>query len=95
MAKAVTSTSLRHRGRVEYIMSLEPLHVNPEAIVSAVGAIVCIGHRHWVALRYVDGKIWFLDSQEAHPKIYSWTTYATFIKENLGAFYIDFAPDVS
>ena len=76
-------------------MRLEPLHVNPEAIVAAVGAIVNIGNRHWVALRSIDGKVWFLDSQEARPKVYSWTTYAAFIKENRGAFCIDFAPEVS
>ena len=45
-------------GRVEYVMFLEPLHVNPFALRSATGALVNVADRHWVALRWLGEQVW-------------------------------------
>ena len=46
MAHAVSTTSMRHADRIEYTMLLEPLHANPDALHTSVGAVVNIGNRH-------------------------------------------------
>ena len=95
MAHAVTTTSMRHSGRVEYQLSLQPLHVNPSILHSSVGAVVNIHNTHWVALRSVEGKVWFLDGQELAPKLLTETEYKTFIREHKEAYPIQLAEDMS
>ncbi len=40
IANAVTTVSMRKAGRVEYILSLEPLHKSPQVIHNCTGAVV-------------------------------------------------------
>ena len=86
MSKAVDTTSMRHAGRVEYKISLEPLHVNPSTLRDCVGAVVNIRNRHWVALRYDAGVTWLLDSQEHGPQVLSEAEYKAFIRKYKNAF---------
>jgi len=79
LGEAVNATSMRRVGRVEYIMSLQQLSVNPSILRSCVGAVVNVCNRHWVALRYDAGVIWLLDSQEHRPQALSETEYKAFI----------------
>ena len=57
------STSLRRSGIMEYVMSLEPLHMNPERLHCVVGAVVNVGGNYWVTLRSVKGQVLKIDSQ--------------------------------
>ena len=86
LGEAVTATSMRHAGRVEYTMSLQPLKVNPSILRDCVGAVVNICNRHWVALRYNAGVTWLLDSQEQGPQILSEAEYKTFIRRHEHAY---------
>jgi len=82
MACAVTATSLRKAGRVEFVMKLEPLHVCPERLHSAIGAVVNVGGSHWVALRSIGGQVWRLDSQAGAPQPLSAGEYKSFASKH-------------
>ena len=86
VAALVELTSMHHADRVEYRVSLEPLHVNPAIIRGCVGAVVNIRNRHWVAPRCDGGHIWLLDSQEHGPLILSEAAYKAFIRRHKNAF---------
>ena len=94
LACAVTSTSLRRAGRVEYVMSLEPLHVKPERLHSASGAVVNVGGSHWVALRSIGGQIWRLDSLAGAPQSLSAREYTSFVSRH-PSFVVEHAKDMS
>ena len=94
MALAVTSTSLRHSGIVEYVMSLEPLHLKPERLHGAVGAVVNVDGRHWVALRSVKGQVLKIDSQAGAPRPLTSAEYKAFIFKH-ASFLIEHAKDMS
>ena len=89
LAKALHTTSLRRYERAQYVWQLEPLRVHPHALEHAVGAVVNIDNRHWVALRLVDKQVWLLDSQNPAPAPIAWTEYLSFIREHVGAFRIE------
>ena len=72
-------------------MSLEPLYVDSMALRSAVGAIVNVRNRHWVALRFIDEQVWLLDSQNAAPVPLSWAMYESFIRQHRAAYRINVA----
>jgi len=91
MAQAVTTTSLTKHNRVEYAMTLEPLHVNPTTLQTSIGAVVNIGNVHWVALRWFEGQVWLLDSREPPPKALSWDEYLSFIRRYRDAYPIAYA----
>ena len=93
LACAVTSTSLRRAGHVEYVMNLEPLHVKPERLHSAIGAVVNVGGCHWVALRSIRGQIWRLDSLAGAPQSLSDREYTSFVSRH-PSFAIDKAEDM-
>ena len=82
MACAVTATSLHEAGRVEFVMKLEPLHLHPERIHSAIGAVVNVGGSHWVALRSIGGQVWRLDSQAGAPQPLSAGEYKSFASKH-------------
>ena len=94
MALAVTSTSLRRAGCVEYVMSLEPLHLKPERLHCGVGAVVNVDGRHWVALRSVKGQVLRLDSQACAPRHLTCAVYKAFISKH-ASFLIEHAKDMS
>ena len=95
MAKAITSTCMRKHGRVEHILCLEPLHVNPALLRASLGAVVNIENTHWVALRWLGGKVWLLDSQKPRPLPLSWNRYLDFVALHEGAFRIEVAPEMA
>jgi hypothetical protein len=88
----LSSVSMAKRGRIEYVLSLEPLCVHAAALRAAAGAIVNIENRHWVALRWEQGVVWLLDSMEERPRALTWTAYQHFVRLHRGAFRIDLAP---
>ena len=94
MSHAVTSTSMRNAGRVEFVLELQPLHVNVGALRSAVGAIVNIQNRHWVAIRRVANQLWYLDSQEPQPLPMTEADLKTFVFRHRAAFAIVRAEDM-
>ena len=94
MALAVTSTSLRRAGCVEYVMSLEPLHLKPKRLHCAVGAVVNVDGRHWVALRSVKGQVLRLDSQAGAPRQLTCAVYKAVISKH-ASFLIEHAKDMS
>jgi len=93
IAHAVTAVSLKRRGRVEYVMQLQPLHVNPCQIHSSLGAIVNLDNKHWVALKVLSGTIWLLDSTQM-PKPLSDGEYEAFVRKRRAAFPIVWADDM-
>ena len=95
LAKAVTSTPLMRRGRVEHLMRLTPLRVNPQAVRASIGAVVNIRNVHWVALRWVHNTVWLLDGQEPGPVPLTWPQYLTLIREHPDAYPIEEAPDIA
>ena len=46
--------------------------------------------RVWV--RWLEERVWLLDSLESEPKPLSWTVYLYFIRSHRGAYRIDVAP---
>ena len=89
MCHAMNTTSMRVADKVEYTLSLEPLHVNPKILrddENCVGAVVNIRNRHWVALRSIDKQVWLLDSQEPHPIRLTDAEYKGFISRHRNAF---------
>ena len=90
LAQAVTQISMVKRDRVDYVLSLEPLCVNPPAIRSSAGAIVNVDNKHWVALRWVQGSVWLLDSMD-EPRQLTWNGYVYFVRLNRNAFRIEYA----
>jgi hypothetical protein len=47
----------------------------------AVGALVNIDGRHWVALRFLDGVVWLLDSSDCAARPLEWGAYVNFVRE--------------
>ena len=72
-------------------MSLEPLHANPSALMASIGAVVNIENVHWVALRWLGGKVWLLDSQEQAPHPLAWHKYLEFVQRHKDAYRIEAA----
>ena len=95
MCHAMNTTSMRVLGRVEFVISLEPLHANPNAISTSIGAVVNIGNRHWVALRKIGDQVWLLDSQEPLPLRLTDVEYKTFISRRRHAFPIRRAEEMA
>ena len=93
MAQAVTTTAMRRAGRVEHVLLVEPLQHRPEALVTAVGAVVNVNNAHWVALRYIGGHVWLLDSQQ-EPLQVTWEQYESFIGDYPHAYRIERARDM-
>ena len=82
MACAVTSTSMRRVGHVEYVTTLEPLHLTPERLHAAVGAVVNVAGQHWVALRTVKGQVLRLDSKASTHQPLSGGEYKAFVNKH-------------
>ena len=82
MAQAVTTTALEKLGRVAHVIQLQPLHVAPAALQTSIGAIVNLDNVHWVALRWIDDQIWFLDSLEPRPVPLTWSAYTCMIQRH-------------
>ena len=95
MCHAMNATSMRVAGKVEFTLSLEPLHVNPSALRTSVGAVVNIQGRHWVALRKVAEQVWLLDSQEPQPVPLTDAAYKAFVFRHRGAFSVFCAEDMA
>ncbi len=95
MAQSLNSTAIRREGRIEYIMSLEPLHANPYALHTSVGAVVNKDNVHWIALRSLDGQVWCLDSQKDMPYKCSEAGYLRIIRRHKDAYRIEKAPDAA
>ena len=92
MAKAVTSTCMSKLGRVEHVMQLEPLHVNPDALRGSLGGVVNKRNEHWVALRWCKETVWLLDSMEPRPQSLTWSEYVDFVNRHKDAYRIEMAP---
>ena len=75
-------------------MSLEPLHLKPERLHGAVGAVVNVDGRHWVALRSDKAQVWELDSQARGPRPLTFAEYKVFIFKH-ASFVIESAKDMS
>ena len=86
---------MRASGGIEFVMSLEPLHKNPDALKSCVGAVVNVNNNHWVALRRVASQVWLLDSQEPLPQRLTEAEYKQYVKKHRGAFPIRHAENMS
>jgi len=97
MTHAINTTSMKKAGRVEYKLGLEPLHKNPDRIFSpsVMGAIVNKQNIHWVAIRFIEGKLYLLDSQRGRPILMSEREYRHFVKTHVGSFCIERAEDMS
>jgi Josephin len=81
MSTCLNTTAMRVRGRIQYELCFEPLRFRPESLLVAVGALVNIDGRHWVALRFLDGVVWLLDSLEAAARPLEWSAYVNFVRE--------------
>jgi len=95
IAAALTTTSMKKFGRVQYTMSLKPLYKHPEEIHNAVAAVVNVDDRHWVAVRAQAGEIWLLDSQERRPIRMTQEAYQKFVSKRRAAYPIHWATDMS
>ena len=88
MCHAMRLTSMRNVGKIEYELSLNPLHRDPEALRNASGAVVNLNGMHWVALRCAEGDVWLLDSQEPHPTRMTNAAYHSYVHRHRNAFAI-------
>ena len=95
LATAVTTTSMRTVGKVEYVMRLQPLYVSPSDIHSCTGAVVNIDNKHWVALKAVSGEVWFFDSQLRGPSKMTQAEYMKFVEKRRAAYPIFWAEDMT
>lgn len=97
MAHAMNTTSMKKAGKVEYKLGLEPLHKNPDRIYSpsVIGAIVNKQNVHWVAIRFIVGKLFLLDSQRGRPIVMSERDYRYFVKKHDYAYCLELADDMS
>ena len=94
LAHAVNTTSMNKTGRIEYVLELEPLYMDPAKLHRAVGALVNVEQRHWVALRSLGGKIWLLDSEKGQAGVLSNDQYIAYVWKNRDAFPIHWATDM-
>ncbi len=85
MAHAFNTTSMRNAGRIEFVLELKSLYLQPEIIHTCIGAIVNLRSEHWVALRSVAGQIWFLDSLERSPIKLSHEDYVAYVNKHKAA----------
>ena len=95
LSQALTTCSLWHSGRVEYVFKLNPLFNNPNKIKVSVGAVANINNAHWVALRWMHDRVWLLDSQEKRPIPLSWQVYMFFIDEHKDVYPIEAAQEMA
>ena len=88
---------MKKAGKVEYKLGLEPLHKNPDRIYSpsVIGAIVNKQNVHWVAIRFIEGKLFLLDSQRGRPIMMSERDYRYFVKKHEYAYCLELADDMS
>ena len=93
IAHAITAVSMRKAGKVEYVMQLQPLYVEPARLHSCVGAIVNVDDAHWVCLKAVSGDVWLLDSQQK-PKQLTEAEYHAFLRLRKAAYPIYWAEDM-
>lgn len=94
LCHALNQTSLRRSGSHEYTLGMQPLVSNPDVLRSSVGALMNIGNRHWIALKYASsGHVWQLDSQELRPISLSWAEYKALARKHHSAFPILNAAD--
>ena len=75
-------------------MSLEPLHLKPERLHGAVGAVVNVGGSHWVALRSAKAQVLKLASQAGAPRPLTSVEYRAFISKH-ASFLIEHAKDMT
>ena len=94
MAHAINTTSMRKAGRIEYVLELKSLYLQPEIIHTCIGAIVNVRSEHWVALRSFAGQIWFLDSLERSPRKLSQEDYVAYVNKHKAAYPITFAENI-
>ena len=74
-------------------MSLKPLHAKPAALQACLGAVVNLENIHWVALRWLGGRVRLLDSQASSPTSLTWGEYLVFISSHRHAYHIEVAPN--
>ena len=88
MCHAMNLTSMERLGKIEYELSLEPLHRFPNALMqtACLGAVVNIQNKHWVALKRSSEHYWLLDSQEPLPIRLSDSEYKALISRHHSAF---------
>ena len=94
LAQALQQAAMEHYGRVEYQMCLEPLCLNSGLLRTAVGALVNIDNAHWIALRWIADKVWFLDSQASTPRLLTWAEYVHFVSLHRCAYCINVAQQI-
>jgi hypothetical protein len=92
IAQSLTTTSIFKQGRVNYVLQLRPLHVDPDVLRVSIGAVVNIRNVHWVALRFIEGQVWYINSESAAPRKMTWSAYVAFVGRHKGAFPIVRAP---
>ncbi len=95
MSNAINTTSMRRFGSVRYVMEIKPLLIDPNIIHRVIGAIVNKDNNHWVALRSINGKIWYFDSKAKHPTTMTQNEYVSFVHLRKAAYPIRFADDMS
>eukprot|EP00972_Heterocapsa_arctica_P013186 1937738-Heterocapsa_arctica.AAC.1 len=79
---------MKHAGRLEYKLTLEPLCENPAWLHHATGAIVNKDNNHWVALRSVAGQVHLLDSMNASERIMAPEAYLAFVRRHRSSYCI-------
>ena len=97
IAHAINTTSMKNAGHVEYKLGLEPLCKNPDRIYSpyVLGALVNKQNVHWVAIRFIDGILYLLDSQRGRPEAMSERDFRYFVKKHENAYCLERADDMS
>jgi hypothetical protein len=95
LAQALSTTAMARAGRIEHVMSLQPLCQNPLDIRMSKGAIVNKDNEHWVALRYLGGRIWVFDSQAQTPQPMTDSDYLLLITTHRYTYTIKDAVDMS
>ena len=82
---------MRKCGKVEYVLKLQPLYVEPALIHHCVGVVVNLGNEHWVALKAISGKILLFDSLKNKPKLLQEAEYLVYVSKRRAAYPIAWA----
>ena len=94
IAYAVNSVAMKYKNRVQYILEMKPLYLRPDFIYHCVGAICNEDNNHWVAIKAIDDKIWYIDSRY-QPRQMSKDEYLEYINKRRGAYPIRLAEEMS
>ena len=95
MCHALNTASMQKKGRIEHVLELRPLYLDPQLIHICSGAIVNIDNQHWIAIRSIGGQIWKLDSLSKYPEKLAQNEYISLVNKRRASYPIMMAENMA